>query len=97
VRAVTGAEIAFGDLDGAKARLRIPEGADAGPLIDAKRKKLREVRTKLERKRAKLANEGFLSKAPPKVVEGERADVSRLEDDERRLLAELLQLGGSGD
>jgi valyl-tRNA synthetase len=97
VRAVTGAEIAFGDLDGAKARLRIPEGADAGPLIEAKRKKLRETRAKLERKRAKLANEGFVSKAPPEIVEGERADVSRLEDDERRLLAELLQLGGSDD
>jgi valyl-tRNA synthetase len=97
VRAVTGAEIAFGDLDGAKARLRIPEGADAGPLIEAKRKKLRETRAKLERKRAKLANEGFVSKAPPEIVEGERAEVSRLEDDERRLLAELLQLGGSDD
>ena len=95
--AVTRAEITFADLEGAKARLRIQEEADVGPLIEAKRKKLREARTELERKRAKLANEGFVSKAPAEVVEGERAKVVRLEDDERRLLAELSQLGASGD
>ncbi|MDP9243391.1 MAG: valine--tRNA ligase [Actinomycetota bacterium] len=94
---VTRAEVSFADLEGAKARLRIPEGVDAGPLIEAKRKKLVDVRSKLERKRAKLANEGFVSKAPAEVVEGERSDVARLEDDERRLLAELRQLGGSDD
>ena len=45
-------EITFADLEGAKARLRIQEEADVGPLIEAKRKKLREARTELERKRA---------------------------------------------
>ncbi|MDP9296227.1 MAG: valine--tRNA ligase [Actinomycetota bacterium] len=94
---VTGAQIELADLDGAKARLRIPAGADVGSLVEAKRKKLREARAKLERKRAKLDNEGFVSKAPPEIVDGERADVARLGDDERRLLAELLQLGGSDD
>jgi valyl-tRNA synthetase len=97
VRRLTGAQIELIDLKGAKARLRIPDGADVGSLVEAKRKKLREARAKLERKRAKLANEGFVSKAPPEVVDGERAGVARLEDDERRLLAELLQLGGSDD
>jgi valyl-tRNA synthetase len=97
VAAVTRAEISLADLDGAKARLRIAEGVDAGPLIEAKRKKLKEARDKLSRKRGKLANEGFVSKAPPAVVEGERADVVRLEEEERRLLAELAQLGASGD
>jgi valyl-tRNA synthetase len=97
VRTVTRAEVSFADLEGAKARLRIPEGVDAGPLIEAKRKKLLDVRSKLERKRTKLANQGFVSKAPAEVVEGERSDVARLEDDERRLLAELRQLGAADD
>jgi len=86
-----------GPIDGAKARLRVAEGVDAGPLIETKRKKLKEARDKLSRKRGKLANEGFVSKAPPAVVEGERADVVLLEEEERRLLAELAQLGASGD
>src|SRR5207244_1820470 len=97
VAAVTRAEIAFAELDGAKARLRVAEGVDAGPLIEVKRKKLKEAREKLSRKRGKLRNEGFVSKAPPAVVEGERADVLRLQEEERRLLAELAQLGASGD
>jgi valyl-tRNA synthetase len=97
VAAVTRAEISLADLDGAKARLRVAEGVDAGPLIEAKRKKLNEARDRLSRKRGKLANDGFVSKAPPAVVEGERADVVRLEEEERRLLAELAQLGASGD
>src|SRR5205085_12679409 len=42
VAAVTRAEIAFAELDGAKARLRVAEGVDAGPLIEVKRKKLKE-------------------------------------------------------
>src|SRR5256885_9294572 len=48
--AVTRAEIALVDLDGAKARLRISAEADAGPLVEAKRKKLREARAELGRK-----------------------------------------------
>jgi valyl-tRNA synthetase len=97
VAALTRAEIAFADLDGAKARLRVANGVDVAPLIEVKRKKLKEAREQLSRTRGKLANEGFVSKAPPAVVEGERAKVLRLEDEEGRLLAELAQLGATGD
>jgi valyl-tRNA synthetase len=92
---LTGAEIAFADLRGAMARLSIPEGADLGALVEQKRRKVEGLRRKLERKRAKLANESFLSKAPPEIVEGERRDVEELEHEEARLAAELEQLGAS--
>jgi valyl-tRNA synthetase len=66
---------------------------DLGPALASRRKRLAEVRAKLERKRAKLANEAFLSRAPAPVVEKERRDVAELEADEARLVAELAQLG----
>jgi valyl-tRNA synthetase len=93
VQRVSGAKITFADLEGAKARLKMAEGVDLEPIVAQKRKRLAEVRQKLDRKRGKLANEGFLAKAPADIVEGERSDVASLKQDESRLLAELAQLG----
>jgi len=95
VRRLTAAELSFADLRGAMAKLSIPEGFDLGPIVEQKRRKLEGLRDRLDRKRAKLANESFLSKAPPEVVEGERRDVEHLEGEEARLAAELEQLGTS--
>jgi valyl-tRNA synthetase len=92
IEGLTRATISFGDLEGARARLVVAEGVDAAPLIEAKTKKLREAQEQLGRRRTKLANEGFVSKAPAEVVEKERTAVANLEDEERRLQAELRQL-----
>ncbi len=93
---VSGAPVKFAHLEGARARLAIAGGIDVGPILEQKRRKLEAVREKLERKRRKLENEGFLAKAEPEVVEGERRGVAELEEEEGRLLAELDQLGGAG-
>ncbi len=90
---VAGAALSFADLSGARVRPARAEGVDLGPALASRRKRLAEVRAKLERKRAKLANEAFLSRAPAPVVEKERRDVAELEADEARLVAELAQLG----
>ncbi len=51
--------------------------------LDAAQQKLRAQRAQLEveveRARSKLANDGFVSKAPPSVVQGEREKLERLE------------------
>ncbi|HXF35914.1 MAG TPA: valine--tRNA ligase [Actinomycetota bacterium] len=90
---VAGAGVAFADLAGARVRPARAEGVDLGPALASRRRRLAEVRARLERKRSKLANEAFLSRAPVAVVEKERRDVAELERDEARLLAELAQLG----
>jgi valyl-tRNA synthetase len=93
LRRLTGVEIAFAALDGATARLDLPPDLDLGPIIERKRRRLQEVRDRLARSRAKLANEGFLSKAAPEVVAAERNSAVELEEQEEALLAELVQLG----
>ncbi|MBI2237666.1 MAG: class I tRNA ligase family protein, partial [Actinobacteria bacterium] len=93
---VGGTPVTFAHLEGARARLAMADGIDVGPILEQKRRKLEAVRDKLERKRRKLENEGFLAKAEPEVVEGERRGVAELEEEEGRLLAELDQLGGAG-
>ena len=86
------------DLDGAGhngadvvASVSVPHGSVeilAGDALDlgAARRRLEERRDKLreeiERSRRKLANQGFVAKAPPAVVEAER-------EKQRRLQAEL--------
>ncbi len=45
------------------------DAGEASRRIEAKRERLR---TEIERAERKLANEGFVAKAPPEVVEGER-------------------------
>ncbi len=45
------------------------------------------------RARAKLANQGFVAKAPPHVVQGERDKLEQLTGERERLAAELRALG----
>jgi valyl-tRNA synthetase len=60
--------------------VEILAGADVDPgaahrRIEAEREKLR---AEIERAERKLANDGFVAKAPPQVVDGERAKLERL-------------------
>ena len=88
-----GARVRFAELGGARVRPTRAEGVDLSAVAASRRKRLEEVRAKLERKRRKLANEAFLAKAPPAVVEKERREVAELEAEAARLEAELAQLG----
>ncbi len=90
---LAGARIAFVELDGARVRVAVDDPARLEALARSRRKRLAEAEAKLERKRAKLANEAFLAKAPAEVVEKERRDVAELEAEAARLRAELEQLG----
>ena len=56
-----------------------------------------EVDTELARARGKLANERFVAKAPPRVVQGERDKLEQLIDERERLAAELRALGEDAD
>ncbi|GIV01021.1 MAG: valine--tRNA ligase [Actinomycetota bacterium] len=90
---LAGARIRFAALGGARVRAAVEDPARLEALARSRRKRLAEIEAKLERKRAKLANEAFLAKAPPEVVEKERRDVAELEAEAVRLAAELAQLG----
>ena len=61
--------------------IEILEGGAVDPEAARARveKQRAELTAELERARAKLANEGFVAKAPPEVVEAERGKVTRIE------------------
>jgi valyl-tRNA synthetase len=54
-------------------------------------KKLADVEERLEKKTKKLQNSGFLAKAAPHIVEGERLDVARLDEEQTVLVAQIDQ------
>ncbi len=83
---------AGGDGDGAEpvATVAIPGGAvavlssDAVDLGAAERRRAQQRETlarEIERACGKLSNEGFVAKAPPAVVDGERAKLGRLREE----------------
>ncbi len=96
IERMTGSKVSFGRLEGVRIGVRIPEGTDIEPALERVRKRLGDVRDRLERKRRKLANEGFLSKADPAVVSAEREDVAELESQEALLTAQLERLASAG-
>ncbi len=56
-------------------------------------RRLAEVEAEGDRHRAKLANEGFLAKAPPAIVDKERARLAGLEKEAATLRTQLDELG----
>jgi len=63
-------------LPGVSARVEFPAAATNGSLHE---KELARLRAEFERVQGRLANPGFLAKAPTAVVEKERARVAELQ------------------
>jgi valyl-tRNA synthetase len=61
------------------------------------RGRIADVDTELTRSGSKLANEGFVAKAPPHVVQGERDKFEQQAGERERLAAELRALGEDTD
>ncbi len=72
-------------------------GLDRESAIARLRARIADVDTELARARGKLANERFVAKAPPRVVQGERDKLEQLTDERERLAAELRALGEDAD
>ena len=70
---------------GVEAYLSWASGVDVGEEIDRLARRLARVERDLERTVAKLASEGFVSKAPPAVVEKERGKQRELTEKRARL------------
>ena len=62
-------------LSGVPARVEFPAAVANGTVHE---KELLRLRAELERAEGRLANAGFLAKAPPEVVEKERTRVTEL-------------------
>lgn len=94
VKRLTGADVSFEELGSVRVNIRVPEGADVTAAVERLTRRLTEIDDKLERKRRKLANEGFIAKADPAVIEKERNDVAELDEAAGRLRAQIQRLGG---
>jgi len=94
VKRLTGADITFEALGSVRVNIHVPAGADVTAAVERLTKRLAETDDKLERKRRKLANQGFISKADPAIVEKEQNDVAELDEEAGRLRAQIQRLGG---
>jgi valyl-tRNA synthetase len=74
---------------GVEAYLSWQAGVDPGEEIDRLGRKLAKVEVELERVRAKLANAGFVSKAPAEVVEREKAKQAELWEKRQRIQQQI--------
>ena len=72
-------------------------GLDRDTAIAKLRSRIADVDTELARARDKLANERFVAKAPPHVVQGERDKLDQQTGERERLAAELGALGEDAD
>jgi valyl-tRNA synthetase len=72
-------------------------GLDREAAIAKLRARIAEVDTELARARGKLANQGFVAKAPPHVVQGERDKLEEQTGERERLAAELRALGENAE
>jgi valyl-tRNA synthetase len=82
---------------GREARLQIPEEFDPTQATTLRRKRLQETLDKLDASDRKLANEGFVSKAPAEAVDKERSkrdDLAKSADVLRDQIKLLESLGG---
>jgi valyl-tRNA synthetase len=68
-------------------------GLDRGAQVDKLRARLTDTDSEIVRAEGKLANQGFVAKAPPQVVQAERDKLAQLRSDHERLVAELAALG----
>jgi len=75
---------------------RAVHGEDPDSFRERQGKRLAEIRQKVEREEAKLANEAFLSKASPDAVERARRKLEELQEEEGRLAEQLAMLGRGG-
>jgi valyl-tRNA synthetase len=94
VRRLTGTDVAFGDLEETRVDLRIPYGVDTGPVVGRLSKRLAEIDKRLDGKRKKLANHGFVTKAAPEIVAREEREAAELAEEAGRLRAHIARLGG---
>ena len=94
IKRLTGADAVFEALEGVRVDLRIPEGVDTADAVARLGKKLAETDQKLERKRKKLANPGFIAKAAEDIIEKEQREVAELDEEAGRLRAQMTRLGG---
>ena len=62
--------------------------------IERLRKELEQASANRERQEAKLANEAFTAKAPPKVVEKEREKLQQMVEEQARLSEKLARISG---
>ena len=68
-------------------------GLDRGGAVAKLRAELDGVGAEIARAEGKLANPGFVAKAPPQVVQNERDKLEQLLGERERLVAELRALG----
>ncbi|HEX5192820.1 MAG TPA: valine--tRNA ligase [Solirubrobacteraceae bacterium] len=68
-------------------------GLDRGAQVDKLRAQLADVDSEIARAGGKLANRGFVAKAPAHVVQAERDKLAQLQIERDRLVAELAALG----
>ncbi len=79
-------------VEGAEAYLSYESGVDAAEEVDRLARRLSKVEVDLERCVAKLASAGFVSKAPPEVVEKERGKERELQEKRRKLNDQIAAL-----
>lgn len=79
---------------GTAAKCQVPLGdlVDTAKEIERITKELENIENEIARANGKLSNEGFLAKAPAKLVEGERAKLAKFEELKAQLTARLAEL-----
>jgi valyl-tRNA synthetase len=75
---------------------RAVHGEDPDAFRERQGKRLAEIRQRVEREEAKLANDAFLSKASPEAIERARRKLEELQEEEGRLAEQLAMLGRGG-
>ncbi len=65
--------------------LALPEGFDTASVVKRLEKRLKEVENNIKRSEGKLANENFVKKAPPLVVEKEKTKLEELKAEKEQL------------